>query len=206
MLGCLPLLPSRAGWLTLSQVASTPHFHVEKVVCVAFVGISKLQAPRYGACRIKGSNFCPLREVEAVVDTLTRSQRSERMSRIRGKDTVPELIVRRFLHSKGYRYRLHRKSLPGKPDVVLSGLRAVLFVDGCFWHGHRCQQGRLPATNTDFWKSKLETNKSRDRRNRRKLRSLGWRVIRVWECRLHSHRARRLTLERLISELTPDRR
>lgn len=179
---------------------------LRKLFVLHLWGFPICSAPDTVVAVSKKSNFCPLREVEAVVDTLTRAQRSERMSGIRGKDTVPELIVRRFLHSKGYRYRLHCKSLPGKPDVVLSGLRAVLFVDGCFWHGHRCQQGRLPATNTDFWKSKLETNKSRDRRNRRKLRSLGWRVIRVWECRLHSHRARRLTLERLISELTPDRR
>ena len=119
------------------------------------------------------------------------------MSRIRGGDTGPERAVRRLLHNDGYRFRLHRRDLPGKPDVVLPRHRKVVFVNGCFWHGHkRCARSSLPATNVDFWKRKVEGNVRRDAKVQRRLRSLGWRVLVVWQCQTRDeesllHRLRR---------------
>lgn len=109
------------------------------------------------------------------------------MSRIRGVDTAPELTVRRLLHAMGFRYRLHGQAsggiLPGKPDLVFAGSRAVLFVHGCFWHMHRCRYGKpAPATNRSFWAEKRWSNRERDKRNRATLKAAGWRVFEVWEC------------------------
>jgi DNA mismatch endonuclease (patch repair protein) len=105
------------------------------------------------------------------------------MAAIRGRDTSPELRVRHALHAMGYRYRLHRRDLPGKPDLVLPKHRAVIFVHGCFWHMHRCPYGRpKPATNAEFWEEKRRGNVERDTRNRRALEQAGWRVFVVWEC------------------------
>lgn len=115
-----------------------------------------------------------------MTDHLTPAQRSSAMSRVRGKDTTPELKVRRLLHSLGYRFRLHRKDLPGKPDIVLPKYKKVIFVHGCFWHLHRCKE--LPKSNIDYWKEKLDENKRRDRRNRNRLKKIGWDVLVVWEC------------------------
>jgi len=106
------------------------------------------------------------------------------MSQIRSTDTKPEMAVRRMLHRLGYRYVLHDKRLPGKPDIVFPSRKAVILVDGCFWHGHGCRLAALPRTNAAFWRSKIEGNKRRDARNRRALRNLGWRVATVWECSL----------------------
>ena len=118
-----------------------------------------------------------------MVDVLTKEQRRLCMSRIRGRDTKPELAVRRMLHALGHRYRLHRRDLPGCPDLVFSGRRKVVFVHGCFWHRHRCKYGQVkPATRSEFWERKLAGNKARDARNRRQLRRLGWQVLVVWEC------------------------
>jgi len=117
------------------------------------------------------------------MDTLTPAQRSERMSRVRSKDTKPELTVRRLVHSLGYRYRLHGRKLPGNPDLVFASRRKVIFVHGCFWHRHpRCRNTRLPKSRLDFWRPKLESNRKRDLKNQRKLRRLGWRYLVVWEC------------------------
>lgn len=117
------------------------------------------------------------------MDTLTADQRSELMSRIRGKDTAPEWIVRRVAHGLGYRYRLHDAKLPGKPDLVFPRLRKVIFVHGCFWHLHTCRQGmNAPKTNVFFWNAKREGNKTRDSRVRRELRRLEWEVLVIWEC------------------------
>ncbi len=117
-------------------------------------------------------------------DTLTKSQRRRCMSAIRGRDTKPELLVRSLLHKQGFRFRLHAKLLPGKPDIVLPKYRAVIFVHGCFWHSHYCKRGRsTPATNQSFWKKKRAATVRRDQSVRRRLRHLGWRVIVVWECR-----------------------
>jgi len=116
-------------------------------------------------------------------DVLTPEQRHFNMSRIRGKDTKPEMVVRSMVHRMGYRFRLHRSDLPGKPDIVFPGRRKIIFVHGCYWHRHSCKYGRVtPKTNAAFWQTKLDGNKARDVRNRRKLRRLGWDVLIVWEC------------------------
>ncbi len=122
-----------------------------------------------------------------MTDVLTPEQRSFNMSRIRGIHTVPEMRVRKLLHGMGLRYRLHGKRLPGKPDLVFAGARAVLFVHGCFWHMHRCKYGKpVPATNTDFWAQKRRSNVERDTRNRAALKADGWRVFEIWECQTRS--------------------
>jgi DNA mismatch endonuclease (patch repair protein) len=117
-------------------------------------------------------------------DVHTPEVRSYNMSRIRGRDTGPELVIRRGLHARGYRYLLHNKDLPGRPDMVFSKRRAALFVHGCFWHGHDCQLFRMPATRADFWALKIATNRSRDVKVRAALEATGWRVLTVWECSL----------------------
>ena len=107
------------------------------------------------------------------------------MSRVRSKDTTPELAVRRLVFGMGYRYRLYDKRLPGRPDLVFAGRRKVVFVNGCFWHGHRgCRYARLPRTNTDFWRKKIRKNRARDRRNAALLEASGWKVLTVWQCEL----------------------
>jgi DNA mismatch endonuclease, patch repair protein len=103
------------------------------------------------------------------------------MARIRGKDTKPELLVRRGLHAKGFRFRLHAR-LPGKPDIVLPGRRAAIFVHGCFWHGHDCALFRLPGTRTDFWREKIAGNRARDKAAIERLQCDGWRTLTIWEC------------------------
>lgn len=119
------------------------------------------------------------------LDTLSPAARSQRMARVRGRDTGPELVVRRNLYKMGYRYRLHEKSLPGRPDIVFGKRRKVIFVHGCFWHRHddpRCKLARLPKSRLDFWEPKLTSNATRDGRNQGELRALGWDVLVVWEC------------------------
>ena len=108
--------------------------------------------------------------------------RSKLMSRIRGKDTKLEVRLRKALHHKGFRYRLHDKRLPGKPDLVFPGRKAVVFVNGCFWHGHGCSLFRMPKSNTDFWEKKIAGNVERDQKNLQRLEDLGWRCLTVWEC------------------------
>lgn len=118
------------------------------------------------------------------MDRLSPERRSILMSKVRGKDTTPELSIRRLLHALGYRFRLHRRDLPGSPDLVFPSRRAVVFVHGCFWHRHDCGKGRLPKSNQAFWSTKLGRNVVRDAWNVRALRRLGWRVITVWQCEL----------------------
>jgi DNA mismatch endonuclease, patch repair protein len=136
-----------------------------------------------------------------TADFLSPIERSERMSRIRSTNTDPELVVRRFLHGKGLRYRLHKKDLPGRPDLVFPKYNAVVFVQGCFWHAHTCQKGRIPSTRPSFWRLKFEANKKRDRRNARVLARLGWRVICVWECQLSGASRRASTLSRVFDRI-----
>jgi DNA mismatch endonuclease (patch repair protein) len=117
------------------------------------------------------------------MDTLTPEQRSKRMSLVKSKDTAVELRVRRLVYAMGYRYRLHRKDLPGKPDMVFTSRRAAIFIHGCFWHRHEgCKLARLPKSKLEFWREKLETNKARDKRNLAALAKDGWRTLVVWEC------------------------
>jgi DNA mismatch endonuclease (patch repair protein) len=118
-----------------------------------------------------------------VVDILTPEQRQRCMSQVGSKNTTPEILVRRLLHALGYRFRLHRKDLPGTPDIVIPKLKSVILVHGCFWHSHRgCHRASRPETNVQFWKSKLDANIRRDRTVRHRLRKLGWRILVVWEC------------------------
>ena len=124
-----------------------------------------------------------------AMDTLTISERSERMSRIRGKNTGPERKVRSLLHCAGYRFRLNVSSLPGKPDIVLPKYRAVVLVHGCFWHRHGCKATTTPSTNVDFWRKKFEENTARDRRHTEALLTAGWRVAVVWQCALDGKNA-----------------
>lgn len=116
------------------------------------------------------------------MDNLSKEKRSALMSKIRGKNTKPEMAVRRFIWGAGFRYRLHAKYLPGTPDLVFTSKKKVVFVHGCFWHGHRCRKDKLPKTRTSFWRQKIEKNRQRDLASVRKLRTLGWRVLTVWEC------------------------
>ncbi|MFY9136702.1 very short patch repair endonuclease [Zwartia sp.] len=117
-----------------------------------------------------------------MTDVHSPAIRSKNMRAIRSRNTKPELVVRRELHSAGFRYRLNSPKLPGRPDLVLAKYRAVIFVHGCFWHGHDCKFFRLPSTRTDFWSSKIEGNRLRDAANIQKLNDLGWNVVVVWEC------------------------
>lgn len=116
-----------------------------------------------------------------VFDTVKRSQI---MSRVKSKNTAPEIKLRSILHRQGFRFRLNRKDLPGKPDIVLPKYRAVIFVHGCFWHGHDCKRGRRPQTNQIFWNEKIDKNIKRDELNVSKLKDLGWRVLIVWDCEI----------------------
>jgi DNA mismatch endonuclease, patch repair protein len=122
-----------------------------------------------------------------TMDKLNPTERSAQMRRIKGKDTKPEMVVRRMVHALGYRYRLHRRDLPGCPDLSFGPTRQAIFVHGCFWHQHGencCKLTRLPKTRVDFWRSKLEGNRERDNRCQEALFSLGWQILVVWECEL----------------------
>lgn len=135
------------------------------------------------------------------MDKLTKEQRHRCMSAIKGKDTTPELLVRKYLFSRGFRYRLNHPRLPGHPDLVLLKYRTVIFVNGCFWHGHTgCKYYHLPKTNVDFWRNKIERNRQRDKEERQKLGSMGWHCITIWECQLRP-KVRQQTLERLVYTL-----
>jgi DNA mismatch endonuclease (patch repair protein) len=116
------------------------------------------------------------------MDVLTAEQRRLNMSRIRGKNTKPEMLLRRGLHAAGLRFLLHKRGLPGRPDLVFPRHQAVILVHGCFWHGHHCPMFRMPATRTEFWSAKISGNRSRDQRNLEDLTAAGWRVLTVWEC------------------------
>lgn len=125
------------------------------------------------------------------------------MSRIRGKNTKPEIFVRKFLYSQGIRYRIHSK-LPGKPDIVIRKSKLAVFINGCFWHGHKnCKDFSLPKTRTDFWKNKIEGNRLRDRKNSASLRKSGWHVLIIWECELQKNKEKTLGL--LLQEVTSAR-
>lgn len=119
-----------------------------------------------------------------MTDILTPEQRSRVMSRIRGCNTKPEMIVRRFLYANGFRYRVNVKNLPGKPDIVLQKYATAIFIHGCFWHGHNCQLFKMPKSNVDYWSAKIARNQERDSQVRAKLAEMGWSTMIVWECQL----------------------
>lgn len=135
------------------------------------------------------------------MDKLTKEQRHRCMAAIKGKNTKPELLVRKFLFSRGFRYRLNHPRLPGHPDIVLRKYKTVIFVNGCFWHGHeRCKYYVIPKSNIEYWKTKIERNRTRDVETQIKLASMGWHFINIWECQLKPN-VRQHTLESLVNTL-----
>jgi DNA mismatch endonuclease, patch repair protein len=128
-----------------------------------------------------------------MADVHDKKTRSYNMSRIKGKNTKPEMLVRKFLHANGFRYRLHAKELPGKPDIVLPKYKTVIFVHGCFWHGHmQCKNSKTPSSNKSYWVPKLMKNAERDNQNKLALRTKHWKVITIWECELKQNLERTL--------------
>lgn len=127
----------------------------------------------------------PCEMISLMADTFTKAERSRIMAAVKSKDTGPELLVRRLVHSMGYRYRLHDRSLPGTPDLVFPRLRKVINVSGCFWHMHGCGRCRLPSSRRPYWFTKLTRNAARDKRVRRLLRRAGWSLLVIWECQVH---------------------
>lgn len=124
------------------------------------------------------------------------------MSKISGKNTLPEILVRKFLFSKGFRFRVNQKNLPGKPDIVLEKYKTIIQVHGCFWHGHKnCRASKLPQTNNNFWKIKINSNIERDKKNKTKLKKLGYKVITVWQCQLKNEKIKLKTLEKLTHKI-----
>ena len=140
-----------------------------------------------------------------MTDIKSSKARSYNMSQIHGIDTRPELIVRKFLFARGFRYRLHVRKLPGKPDIVLTKLKTIIFVNGCFWHAHEgCSYFVWPQNNAIFWKEKILGNAQRDRENIKKLESMGWKVITLWECQIKRKTSRDDVLQNLVLMITTD--
>lgn len=137
-----------------------------------------------------------------MADVLSKQQRSALMSQVKGKDTKPELIVRRLLHRMGFRYRLHVRDLPGTPDLVFPSRLKIVNVNGCFWHDHGCSRSTKPKTRKKWWASKFAVNSARDRRNDAQLRDLGWDVLTVWECEIHDSDRLRRQLRAFLSTNT----
>ena len=137
-----------------------------------------------------------------MVDIISEERRSWNMSRIRGKDTKPEIIVRSMLHGMGYRFRLHRKDLPGKPDIVLPKYNTVIFVHGCFWHRHKgCKYAYTPKSRIDFWNSKFDETVARDKRNRKQLEANGWNVEIIWECETKDMNRLKNIINKILQEI-----
>ena len=138
-----------------------------------------------------------------MADIITKDERSRNMAAIRNKDTGPEMLVRRFLHAAGFRYHLHVRKLPGCPDLVFPSLHTVIFIHGCFWHGHEnCKYYRLPKSNEEFWRNKISRNIERDAKARAELEKQFWHVIVIWECDLKNKSHRKETLETVAKELS----
>ena len=143
-----------------------------------------------------------------MTDTISKRRRSANMAAIRSGDTKPEMIVRRLAHGLGFRFRLHRKDLPGKPDLVFVARRRIIFVHGCFWHLHAkatCLDARVPKSNLDYWRPKLERNVRRDKANQRALVRLGWKVLVVWDCETKDVERLRRKLVRFLVSAPPAR-
>jgi DNA mismatch endonuclease (patch repair protein) len=137
-----------------------------------------------------------------MADIYSKQKRSEIMSHIFGKETKPEVIVRKFLFANGFRFRKNVKDLPGKPDIVLPKYKIVIFIHGCFWHGHTCNRGTLPTTNVELWKTKIGGNIERDKRDVSKLEKQGWKVIVIWQCEIKNTALRNNRLKKLINDIT----
>jgi len=137
-----------------------------------------------------------------MADVFTKKKRSDVMSKIRAKNTKPELLVRQFLFSKGFRYRLHQNTLPGKPDIILKKYKTIIFVNGCFWHGHKnCKKSILPTSNITFWKGKIQANIDRDKKSKRSLKKIGWSIFTIWECDIKNKMALTKTMNKLLKYL-----
>lgn len=136
-----------------------------------------------------------------MADIFSKQKRSVIMSKISGKETKPEILVRKYLFANGFRYRKNVKDLPGKPDIVLPKYKTIIFVHGCFWHGHNCKAGKLPETRKKFWKEKINGNIKRDQRNKSELEKSGWKVITIWQCELKNNEIMTKTLEKLKNTL-----
>ena len=137
------------------------------------------------------------------MDTVTREKRHEIMSHIRGKNSKPEVIVRKYLFAKGLRYRKNYGKLPGHPDIALTKYKTVIFVNGCFWHGHAgCRFFHLPSSNVEFWELKIRNNRERDIKKTEELDALGWTVITIWECEIKRKEERMITLEKVYQDIT----
>jgi DNA mismatch endonuclease (patch repair protein) len=136
-----------------------------------------------------------------MTDTVTPEVRSRIMASIKGKDTKPEMVIRKMLHTLGFRYRLHVKDLPGCPDIVLPRYKAVIMVNGCFWHGHSCQTHKKPKSRVEYWEEKISKNQARDEKNKKRLHVLGWRVATIWECAIFGKT--KLTIDE-VARLMPE--
>ena len=134
-----------------------------------------------------------------MADVFDKVARSAIMSRVKGKDTGPEIAVRKIAFNLGYRYRLHCGDLPGKPDLVFPRLHKAILVHGCFWHQHKCENARMPESNINYWLSKMAKNVERDKRNLRDLKRLGWKCLVIWECQLKRHERVAARIERFLS-------
>jgi DNA mismatch endonuclease, patch repair protein len=148
---------------------------------------------RHSDCAVAGAG-------RAMADTLTKTERSDRMRSVKQRSTALELLVRKGLHKRGLRYVLGGRRLPGSPDLTFPSRKAVVFVHGCFWHAHSCRLGRRPSSNTRFWDQKAIANKARDARKEAELRAIGWTVFTVWQCELHAQRCE-ATLDRLAEAI-----
>lgn len=139
-----------------------------------------------------------------MTDVFSKKKRSEVMSRIRSKNTAPEMVIRRAFHAAGFRFRLHDKRLPGRPDIVLPKHRVAVFVNGCFWHGHKdCKSFRLPKTNRKFWKEKIDSNRKRDDLNFRAIRKAGWKPLVIWECNIRKNATK--TFHKITNTICPNK-
>jgi DNA mismatch endonuclease, patch repair protein len=161
-------------------------------------GLAGLAGEREG-WRVRKASGRNLWFLEAMVDTRTKDQRRRIMQSVGTKHTGPELKVRRALHALGFRFRLHRKDLPGCPDIVLPKWRTVVFVHGCFWHGHGCAKGQPPKSRPEYWLPKIEANRCRDEQAEKRLKELGWRVLKVWQCQTTNTRTIAEHLESAIT-------
>jgi DNA mismatch endonuclease (patch repair protein) len=136
-----------------------------------------------------------------MVDIYSNNKRSIIMSKISGKDTKPEIIVRRYLFLNGFRYRKNDNRYLGKPDIVLPKYKTIIFIHGCFWHKHNCKAGSFPKTRKEFWKKKIIQNKQRDKKNKRKLMAAGWKIITIWNCEINSKKRSEKRLNNLLKQI-----
>ena len=182
-----------------------------RIISIAYAGIQKnyreqtllkLHQIKEKKNFLPGRLFCPCQYLYGMADVHDKKTRSYNMSQIKSGNTKPELLVRKFLHASGYRYKLHDKTLPGKPDIVLPKYKTIIFIHGCFWHGHtNCKYFVIPKTRTQWWLDKINCNKANDEKAVKALKKEGWKVITVWECKLKPAKIEK-TLSSLLYKLS----